>query len=238
MRARSSASLILALAGLGGICVCVALAVGFAVDLLETVPAAVERGRDPGATAGATSNAPVGNPLWAVPLSALSATGERPIFSPSRRPPAPPVIAAQPSPVPPAPPTPKEAARPPLVLVGTAVGGSRRLGVFLEEATKKVIRLDPGGGHSGWLLRRLDRREAQFEKAHRAAILALRPAPGPEPAASSVRAPVPAQPPIGPQGTGSVDALATPRLPLQPAKASLGASATEEPVPAVYHRKR
>ena len=240
MRARSSASLMLALAGLGGICVSVALAVGFAVDLLETVPAAVERGRDPGATAGATSNAPVGNPLWAVPLSALSATGERPIFSPSRRPQAPPVIAAQPpAPRPPPPPMAQEADRPALVLVGTAVGGSRRLGVFLEEATKKLVRLEPGNGHDGWSLLRVERREAQFEKAHRAAILALRPAAGPEPAASSVRTPVPAQPPVGPQpATGSVDVLTTPRLPPQPAKASLGASATEEPVPAVYHRKR
>jgi len=236
MRARSSASLMLALAGLGGICVSVVLAVGFAVDPLETVPA--EHGRDPGATADTTSSARAANPLWAVPLSALRTTAERPIFSPSRRPPAPPVIAAQPPPVPPSPPTPQEAARPPLVLVGTAVGGSRRLGVFLEEATKKVIRIDPGEGHSGWFLRRLDRREARFENAHRAAILALQPASGPEPAAGS--APMPARPPVGPQpATGSVDAPAIPRLAPrpQPATASLGASATE-PVPAVHHRKR
>jgi hypothetical protein len=238
MRVRSSALLMLVLAGLGGVCVSVVLAVGFAVDSLETVPAAGERGRDPGATAGATSNAPVGNPLWAVPQSTMSATADRPIFSPSRRPPAPPAIAAPPPPVPPPPPASQEADRPPLVLVGTAVGGSRRLGVFLEEATKKVIRLDPGEGHSGWFLRRVERREAQFEKAHRAAILSLRPAPAPEPAAGS--APVSARPPVGPQpATGSVDAPAIPRLPPspQPATASLGASAPE-PVPAVYHRKR
>jgi general secretion pathway protein N len=241
MRARSSASLMLALAGLGGIYACaVAAVVGFAFDPLGTVPAAVEPARDPGATTGATSNAPVGNPLWAVPLSALSATGDRPIFSPSRRPPAPPAIAAPPpAPRPPPPPVAQEADRPALVLVGTAVGGSRRLGVFLEEATKKLVRLEPGNGHDGWSLLRVERREAQFEKAPRAAILALRPAAGPEPAAGSMRAPVPVQPPAGPQPvTGSVDARATPRLPLQPAKASPGASATEEPVPAVYHRKR
>ena len=241
MRARRSASLMLALAGLGGVCACaVAAVVGFSFDPLATVPA-VKLARDPGATAGATSNAPVGNPLWAVPLSALSATGDRPIFSPSRRPPAPTVIAAPPpAPRPLPPPVAQEADRPALVLVGTAVGGSRRLGVFLEEATKKLVRLEPGNGHDGWSLRRVERREAQFEKAHRAAILALRPAAGPEPAASSVRTPVPAQPPVGPQpATGSVDVLTTPsRLPPQPAKASLGASATEEPVPAVYHRKR
>src|SRR5450631_3845625 len=34
-----------------------------------------------------------GNPLWGVPLQSLSATRERPIFLPSRRPPAPAVAA-------------------------------------------------------------------------------------------------------------------------------------------------
>src|SRR5258708_33146709 len=34
-----------------------------------------------------------GNPLWAVPLDALSMTRERPLFSPSRRPPPPVVVA-------------------------------------------------------------------------------------------------------------------------------------------------
>jgi general secretion pathway protein N len=236
MRARSNASLILTLAGLGGICVSAVLAVGFAVDPSETVPAAVERGRDPGVTADTNSNAPVGNPLWGVPLSAMSATTDRPIFSPSRRPPAPPIIGAPPpAPRPPPPPT-QEADRPPLVLVGTAVGGSRRLGVFLEEITQKLVRLEPGNGHDGWSLRRVERREAQFEKAPRTAILALRPGPGPEPAASSLRAPMLAQPAVGPQPvTGSVGA--TPQLPPQPATVSVGASATES-IPAVYHRKR
>src|SRR6201995_4331257 len=35
------------------------------------------------------------NPLWAIPLTKLSGTRDRPIFSPSRRPP-PPVVAAEP----------------------------------------------------------------------------------------------------------------------------------------------
>ena len=37
---------------------------------------------------------PSGNPLWAIPLRALTVTRDRPIFSPSRRPPAAAVIAA------------------------------------------------------------------------------------------------------------------------------------------------
>ena len=40
------------------------------------------------AVAGAPAP-PMGNPLWGISLNALTATRERPIFSPSRRPPAP-----------------------------------------------------------------------------------------------------------------------------------------------------
>src|SRR5262249_52823969 len=36
---------------------------------------------------------PTGNPLWALPLKQLSMTRERPVFSPSRRPPPPPAPA-------------------------------------------------------------------------------------------------------------------------------------------------
>src|SRR5580693_3741706 len=41
----------------------------------------------------ATKPLPSGNPLWAVPLSVLTATQERPIFSASRRPPQRAVVA-------------------------------------------------------------------------------------------------------------------------------------------------
>src|ERR1700739_4453914 len=55
-----------------------------------------------------TQSAPTGNPLWGIPLRVLTATRERPLFSPSRRPPAPPAVAA-PAP----PPRPVAAAKPP-----------------------------------------------------------------------------------------------------------------------------
>src|SRR5215212_880442 len=35
------------------------------------------------------ANEPRGNPLWGIPLKSLSLTRERPLFTPSRRPPAP-----------------------------------------------------------------------------------------------------------------------------------------------------
>src|ERR1700731_1377944 len=43
--------------------------------------------------AGARQPPPGGNPLWGIPISALDATRERPIFSASRRPPMPLVVA-------------------------------------------------------------------------------------------------------------------------------------------------
>src|SRR6478735_9031959 len=48
------------------------------VDVTPTAPPRAERPADP-----------TGNPLWAIPLSSLTATRERPLFLPSRRAPAP-----------------------------------------------------------------------------------------------------------------------------------------------------
>ena len=85
---------------------------------------------------------PRGNPLWAVPLADLSAMREHPIFSPSRRPPARPAVAAV---IEPAPPVPPMAQRPPLTLVGTIVGETTQIGVFIEENTHQMVRLPIGG---------------------------------------------------------------------------------------------
>jgi general secretion pathway protein N len=82
------------------------------------------------------------------------------------------VAAAEPPKLVPAPPEPT---RPPLVLVGTIIGGSRQIGIFLDEATKEIVRLRAGEGHGGWMLRSLDNRGVQFEKGERAATLLLRP---------------------------------------------------------------
>jgi general secretion pathway protein N len=125
----------------------------------------------------ARERAPTGNPLWAVPLRLLSATRERPIFSPSRRPPAPAVVAAPHAP-PPAPVVkPAEPDHPPLAIVGTIVGGADGIGVFIDEATRNVVRLKTGQVHDGWILRSIEGREAVFEKDRRKARLTL-PPPG------------------------------------------------------------
>ena len=123
-----------------------------------------------------TDHHPAGNPLWAIPLKVLSATRERPIFSPSRRPP--PMIAsplAVPASVTASRPT--EPQRPQLLLVGTVVGEKEAIAVFLDETTKNPIRLRTGDGHQGWVLRSVHRREATFQKDQQTATFSL-PKPG------------------------------------------------------------
>jgi len=99
-----------------------------------------------------------GNPLWTVPLTTLSETGERPIFSASRRPP-PPVISAPAANAPllPPPSSPQPELR--LVLVGTVIGGDQSIGIFFDENSKATLRLKLEADYQGWRLRSVHRRE-------------------------------------------------------------------------------
>jgi hypothetical protein len=165
-----------------------------AVALAATPPVVVEprddtlglgRAGEPSAVAPrsvATVTAPAGvehvpsaNPLWAIPLLQLSATRERPLFAPSRRPP-PPVVAYQlASAPPPPPPKPAEPEKPRLSLVGTIAGGAEGIGVFLDSTTRAVLRLKMGETHEGWVLRAVRRREATLQKGSQVAVLTLPP---------------------------------------------------------------
>ena len=115
--------------------------------------------------------ATTGNPLWAIPLKDLSATRDRPIFSPSRRPP-PPAVAAAPY-IPPRPAKPSEPDRPQLSLVGTVAGDREGFGIFLDRASNAVLRLKTGEEHKGWVLREVRSREIVLEKGDKTATLAL-----------------------------------------------------------------
>ena len=119
-----------------------------------------------------------GNPLWGVPLSALQETRARPLFSPSRRPPAPAIVAA-PQPPPPKPPVVKEPEVLRLSLLGTVIGVSDRIGIFVDETSKDVIRIRTGESHAGWTLRSIHRHSANFEKGHQETTLVF-PTPGSE----------------------------------------------------------
>jgi general secretion pathway protein N len=117
---------------------------------------------------------PRGNPLWAVPISALTATQERPLFSASRRPPPRAVVgpvveqinvpvvqkAAEPE-------------RPALALIGAVVGDNDAIAVFLDRTNQKIVRLRQGEMHAGWVLRSVLRREVTLQKDEQTEVLAL-----------------------------------------------------------------
>jgi general secretion pathway protein N len=115
------------------------------------------------------------NPLWAIPLTALSGTRDRPIFSASRRP-LPPAVAPAATQAAAAP-KPREPERPKFSLVGTVASGDEGIAIFLDQSTREALRLKIGEDYQGWRLRSVQGREAALEKDHRAVILAL-PQPG------------------------------------------------------------
>jgi hypothetical protein len=123
------------------------------------------------------NQAPAGNPLWTIPLKELSATRERPIFSSTRRPPTPAVVATPYSP-PPQPSKPAEPDRPQLSLVGTIAGDTEGFGIFLDRSANTVLRLKTGEAHKGWVLREVRGRETVLEKGDKTATLALPAHPG------------------------------------------------------------
>jgi len=123
----------------------------------------------------APARTPSTNPLWGIPLTQLSGTRDRPIFSPSRRPP-PATIAAEPAVVRP-PPRKKEIQPPQLALVGTIASGDEGFGIFIDQSTKAALRLKVGEDFQGWKLLTIRGREVTMGKDERSAVLTL-PEPG------------------------------------------------------------
>jgi hypothetical protein len=115
------------------------------------------------------------NPLWGMPLKQFTVTRERPIFLPSRRPPAPASTVTVAKVI--APPKPKEPEQPQLSLVGTISGDDARFGIFVDQASKAVLRLKQGEDFQGWQLRAIQNREASFQKNQQTFVVSL-PQPG------------------------------------------------------------
>jgi len=115
------------------------------------------------------------NPLWAMPLKQFSDTRERPIFSPSRRPPPPPPSTVTVAKV--VVPRPKEPEKPQLSLVGTISSDEDKFGIFVDQATKNVLRLRIGEDFQGWQLQSVQGRETTFQKNELTFVVAL-PQPG------------------------------------------------------------
>ena len=133
---------------------------------------------------------PRGNPLWAVPLSALTTTQERPVFSASRRPP-PRAVAASPVEEVQAPPPPKPLEAPPLLLVGAVVGEGDAIAILVNRIDQKVVRLRQGESLAGWSLTEVQSREVTFKQGDRSEVLALQ-RPDGSASAPSAAAPAPA----------------------------------------------
>ena len=124
-----------------------------------------------------------GNPLWSIPLSVLTATHERPLFSASRRPPAKAVIGPRIEPPPPPPVVEKPAERPSLALIGAIVGDGEAIAVFLDQANQRIVRLRQGETHAGWMAGSILQREVTLTKDNRTEVLVL-PTAGVSPASS------------------------------------------------------
>jgi hypothetical protein len=155
-----------------------------------------------GARSNAEPPASAGNPLWELSLERFSVTRERPIFLPSRRPPPPaPTYVAPASFRQPA--KPPEPEHPAVSLLGTVIGTDVQIGVFLEKATNKVVRLRLGEEHQGWVLRLVKAREVTLVKDVEE-TLALDQPPG---GAAAVRGP--AMPPVVPNSIGTVPVVNT-----------------------------
>jgi general secretion pathway protein N len=137
--------------------------------------------------------APAGNPLWAIPLNALTATRDRPLFSASRRPPPLAVETVAPrrsDPAPSAPSTPAPPERPPLTLMGTIVSAESSIALVSNSSTQAVLRLRVGEENSGWRVRGVDPRSIVVEKGVQSVTLDL-PKPGGAPEQPPLNGPSP-----------------------------------------------
>jgi len=128
------------------------------------------------------------NPLWAMPLKQFAITRDRPIFLPSRRPPAPPASPVTVAKV--VVPKPKEPEQPLLALVGTIASDEDKFGIFVDQSTKAVLRLRVGEDFQGWKLQSVQGRETTFQKNQLTFVVAL-PQPGLSQPSVAVRTEVP-----------------------------------------------
>lgn len=169
------------------------------------------------------------NPLWAIPLATLSNTQERPIFSPSRRPPPveTPVAVVN---APPPPPPPPRVERPSLSLVGTISGDDESFGIFVDRNTSTALRLKLGEDYQGWRLRKVRNRDVALEHDRQTVVLSL-PEPGAEGTAAT---PVAGMPPMPIPTMGAPLSVRPPPVPMLPANST----ANEEQAPSLPGRRR
>jgi len=115
-----------------------------------------------------------GNPLDALKLEDLSATRDRPLFTPSRRPPPPARVEAPPAPEPVA--VEEKAVvmgPPPFDLVGSVVGEGNAFALLRNKSTNAVIRVRSGDAAEGWRVGAIGLRTIALAREGRRETLAL-----------------------------------------------------------------
>jgi hypothetical protein len=106
---------------------------------------------DPAARAEVSSDATPVSPLAARPLDGFSATRDRPLFSPTRRPPLPPPVLVAAPPPPPLPPN--------VALLGVIMDGEQAQAVVRAGPTEKVLRVSIGDDIGGWKVGQIEERK-------------------------------------------------------------------------------
>jgi len=119
-----------------------------------------------GATECATAQS--GNPLWSVRVEDLSATRDRPVFSPSRRPPPVAIVNAAPPPAPP----PKAAApvAPPTLTFFGTFESDEEVGAAIQAGASEKARIVRFGDYiDGWRVTGIDRHRLVLSLGERTA---------------------------------------------------------------------
>lgn len=109
----------------------------------------------PPAHAQTGPSAALDNPVAALSLDQLSATRDRPLFTPSRRAPQPLIVSSVRPPAPPPPPTPP----PKIELQGTILNADDSLAVVVSSADNQTMRLRLGDEVGGWKVIVIDQRK-------------------------------------------------------------------------------
>jgi hypothetical protein len=188
------------------------LALTAAILWIATLPAPAA---DPAPhTEGHRDGAPPVSPLAAQPLERISSTRDRPLFSPTRHPPAPPPVVAV-TPPPPLPP-------PDVALLGVVMDGEDARAVVRAGPAAKIQRVGIGDDIDGWKVGQIEARQLVLLLDGRTATFTMFAGNNTKPASNAgVTGPTSGAPPQN-----------VAQQPQQPQ------TATNEPVPGVHKRRR
>lgn len=135
---------------------------------------------EPAVPPAASSDAALANPIASRPLESLSATRDRPLFAPSRRPPPAPaasvVRAVEATPIPP----------PSVVLLGIVTEADEARAMVRTDASGKVVRARLGDEIGGWKVTQIEPRRLVLSIDDRSVSFSLFARTGAKAAASRV----------------------------------------------------